>query len=45
MTSEYAICGSRKPKFTKEQEAKGLLNNLVVKKLLHKIPVLRDILF
>ena len=34
--STFAICGSKKSKFIKEQEAKGLLN---------KIPVLGDILF
>ena len=31
-----AACGDKKQKFIKEQEAKGLLNNLVIKKLLIK---------
>ena len=43
--STYAICGSKKSKFIKEQEAKGLLSNLGLKTPLNKIPVLGDILF
>ena len=43
--SECALCGNKKSKLIKEQEAKGLLNNLVIKKLLSKIPILREILF
>ena len=43
--SKCAICGSKKSKFIKEQEAKGLLSNLGLKTSLNKIPVLRDILF
>ena len=43
--STYAICGNKKSKFIKEQEAKGLLSNLGLKTLLNKIPVLGDILF
>ena len=40
-----AICGSKKPKFIKEQEAKGLLSNLGLRTPLNKISVLGDILF
>ena len=40
-----AICGSKKSKFIKQQEAKGLLSNLGLRTPLKKIPVLRDILF
>ena len=40
-----AICNSKKSKFIKEQEAKGLLSKLVVKTPLSKIPILGDILF
>ena len=40
-----AICGSKKSKFVKEQEAKGLLSNLGLRRPLNKIPVLGDILF
>ena len=43
--STCAICGSKKSKFIKEQEAKGLLSNLVLRTPLNKIPVLGDILF
>ena len=43
--SACAICGSKKSKFIKEQEAKGLLSNLGLRTPLNKIPVLGDILF
>ena len=39
------ICGSKKSKFIKQQEAKGLLSNLSLRAPLNKIPVLGDILF
>ena len=40
-----AICGSKKSKFIKDQQAKGLLSNLGLRTPLNKIPVLGDILF
>ena len=40
-----AICGSKKSKFIKEQQAKGLLSNLGIRTPLNKIPLLGDILF
>ena len=43
--SKCAVCGDKKSKFIKKQEAKGLLNNLVITRLLSKIPLLRNILF
>ena len=43
--SKCAICDSKKSKFIKEQEAKGLLSNLGIRTLLNKIPLLGDILF
>ena len=47
--STCAICGSKKSKFIKEQEAKGILgislSNLGLRTPLNKIPVLGDILF
>ena len=43
--SKCAICGSKKSKFIKEQQAKGLLSNLGLRAPLNKIPVLGDILF
>ena len=42
--SKCAVCGSKKSRFIKKEEAKGLLNNLSIRTLLSKIPVLRDIL-
>ena len=41
---KYAICGSKKSRFTKNQEAKGLLSNLGVRTPLSKVLVLGDIL-
>ena len=43
--SRYAICGSKKSKFIKKQEAKGLLSNLGIRTSLSKIPLLGDVLF
>ena len=43
--SKCAICGSKKSKFIKKQEAKGLLSNLDIRTPLSKIPILGDILF
>ena len=36
--SKCAICGSKKSKFIKKQEAKGLLSNLSIRTHLGKIP-------
>ena len=41
--SRCAICGSRKQKFIKEKEAKGLLSNLGIRIPLSKIPLLGNI--
>ena len=43
--SKCAICCSKKSRFIKNQEAKGLLSNLDIKTLLSKVPILGDILF
>ena len=43
--SKCAICGSKKSRFIKNQEAKGLLNNLGLRTPLSKVPVLGNILF
>ena len=40
-----AICNSKKPRFIKNQEAKGLWSTLGVKTPLSKVPILGDILF
>ena len=45
LLSKCAICNSKKSRFIKNQEAKGLLNNLGVKMSLSKVPILGDILF
>ena len=45
MLSKCAICDSKKSKFIKEQQAKGLLSNLGIRIPLNKIPLLGDILF
>ena len=45
ISSKCAICGSKKSKFIKEQQAKGLLSNLGIRTPLNKIPILLDILF
>ena len=45
MISKCAICNSKKSKFIKKQEAKGLLSKLGIKTPLNKIPILGDIYF
>ena len=45
LLSKCAICGSKKSRFIKNQEAKGLLSNLGIKTPLSKVPILGDILF
>ena len=45
LSSKCAICNSKKSRFMKEQEAKGLLSNLGIRTLLSKIPILGDVLF
>ena len=39
------MCGSKKSKFIKNQEAKGLLSRLDIRTPLSKIPLLGDVLF
>ena len=43
--SKCAICGSKKSRFIKNQEAKGLLSNLSIRTPSGKVPILGDILF
>ena len=43
--SKCAIYSSKKSRFIKNQEAKGLLSNLGIKTPLSKVPILGDILF
>ena len=44
MQSKYADCGIKRSRFVKEQDRKGLLSNLGIKKPLNKIPLL-NVLF
>ena len=44
MQSKCSACKIKKSRFIKEQEAKGLLSNLGIKKSLSKIPLL-NVLF
>ena len=43
--SKCAICGSKKSKFIKNQEAKRLLSTLGIKTPLNKLPISSDTLF
>ena len=38
--SKCSVCGTKKSRFVKEKDAKGLLSNLGIKTLLRKIPLL-----
>ena len=40
MESKCSVCGIKKSRFIKEQEAKALLSNLGIKTPLSKIPLL-----
>ena len=44
MQSKCSVCGIKKSRFIKEQEAKGLLSNFGIKTPLSKIPLL-NVLF
>ena len=45
LLSKCTICGSKRSIFVKNQEEKGLLNNLGIRTPLSKVPILGDILF
>ena len=45
LLSNCAICNSKKSRFIKNQEAKGLLSNLGIRTPLSKVPILGDNLF
>ena len=44
LSSKCAVCGSKKSRFIKEQEAKGLLSSLGIRTPLNIIPLL-NVLF
>ena len=43
--SKSAISGSKKSRYIKNQEAKGLFSNFGIKTPLNKVPIMGDILF
>ena len=43
--SKCPICGSKKLRFIKNQEAKGLFSNLGIRTPLSKVPILGDFTF
>ena len=43
--SKCAMCSSKKSRFIRNQEAKGLLSNLGFRAPLSKVPILADMLF
>ena len=43
--SKCAICGSKKSRFIKNQEGKGLLSKLGIRTPLSKVLILGDVLF
>ena len=45
LLSKCALCGSKKSRFVKKQEERGILSSLDLKTPLKKIPLLGDILF
>ena len=45
LSSKSSISNSKKSRFIKNQEAKGLLSNLGIRTPLSKVPILGDILF
>ena len=44
LSLKCAICGSKKSRFLKKEEAKRFLNNIGLKTLLSKIPILGNVL-
>ena len=45
LLSKCAVCDSKKSKFIKKQEARGLLRSLGIKASLGKIPLVGSLLF
>ena len=42
---KFAICGSKKSKFIKEQQATGILSSVGIRTPLNQIPILGDVFF
>ena len=45
LSSKCTVCNNKKPRFMREQEAKGILSSLGLETPLSKIPLLGDTLF
>ena len=45
LSSNFAVCGSKKSRFIKEHEARGLLRSLGIKTPLSQISIVGSILF
>ena len=45
LLSKCSVCNSKKLKFLKEQEGRGLLSSLGIRTLLSQIPLLGPLLF
>ena len=45
LLSKCAVCGSKKSRFIKKQEAKGFVSSIGLNTSLSKIPILGDVLF
>ena len=45
LSSNYAICGSKKLRFIKEQEVSELLSSLGIRTLLRQIPIVGPLCF
>ena len=45
LSSKCAVCGSKVPRFMKEQESSGILSSLGLKTTLSKIPFYNDVFF
>ena len=45
LLSECVVCGSKKSKFMKDQEANRLLSSLGIRTILSKIPLVGRLLF
>ena len=45
LSSKFAVCGSKKSRFMKEQKVKGLLSSLSLKTPLNEVSSLGNILF
>ena len=45
LSSKCVVCGSKKSRFIKEQEASGILSSVAIRATLSKIPIFGDVFF